>query len=148
MYVRISAANNYQRHIKLETAPVQDDVQYNTYNTIFQQFLLRLLHVHEKRLIRCKKNLKIRQIFTRHNRLFLSIIAIRSKKKKLRVRKQNSMHLIYYLCSTGRVRSTTLLRPLFYEFLRADTQTVWVPYRSCTDTLPLDYDRCVKEKNS
>ena len=29
---------------------------------------------------------------------------------------------------------------------RADTQTVWEPYRSCTDTLPLDYVRCVKEK--
>ena len=120
-----------------------------------------------------------------------------------------------HLCSTERVRSTTLLRPLFfYEFSlsrndrnrgggyrrkictvpapffvstrparenegfelramcmdtagsptqpykilykilyvsaragRADTETVWEPYRSCTDTLPLDYDRCVKEKN-
>ena len=97
-------------------------------------------------------------------------------------------------CSTGRVRSTTLLRPLFYDFSlsrndrnrgggyrykictvptpfvclpdpavsihmalssnpslsragQADIQTVWGPYRSCTDTLPLDYDRCVKEKN-
>ena len=36
--------------------------------------------------------------------------------------------------------------PSFSRAGRADTQTVWEPYRSCTDTLPLDYDRCVKEK--
>ena len=24
---------------------------------------------------------------------------------------------------------------------------MWEPYRSCADTLPLDYDRCVKEEN-
>ena len=30
---------------------------------------------------------------------------------------------------------------------RADTKTVWEPYRSCADTLPLDHDRCAKEKN-
>ena len=36
--------------------------------------------------------------------------------------------------------------PPFSRAGRADTQTVWEPYRSCTDTLPLDYDRCVKEK--
>ena len=36
--------------------------------------------------------------------------------------------------------------PSFPRAGRADTQTVWEPYRSCTDTLPLDYDRCVKEK--
>ena len=30
---------------------------------------------------------------------------------------------------------------------RADTETVWEPYRSCADTLPLDYDRCTKEKS-
>ena len=36
--------------------------------------------------------------------------------------------------------------PSFSRAGRADTQTVWEPYRSCTDTLPLDYDRCAKEK--
>ena len=30
---------------------------------------------------------------------------------------------------------------------QADTKTVWEPYRSCTDALPLDCDRCVREKN-
>ena len=38
--------------------------------------------------------------------------------------------------------------PSFSRAGRADVKTVWEPYRSCTDTLPLDYDRCVKEKNS
>ena len=36
--------------------------------------------------------------------------------------------------------------PSFSRAGRADTQTVWEPYRSCTDTLPLDYYRCAKEK--
>ena len=36
--------------------------------------------------------------------------------------------------------------PPFSRAGRADTQTVWEPYRSCTNTLPLDYDRCAKEK--
>ena len=36
--------------------------------------------------------------------------------------------------------------PSFSRADRADTKTVWELYRSCTDTLPLDYDRCVKEK--
>ena len=37
--------------------------------------------------------------------------------------------------------------PSFSRAGRAATKTVWEPYRSCTGTLPLDYDRCVKEKN-
>ena len=37
--------------------------------------------------------------------------------------------------------------PSFSRAGRADTKTVWEPYRSCTGTLPLDYDRCVKEKD-
>ena len=37
--------------------------------------------------------------------------------------------------------------PLFSRAGRADKKTVWEPCRSCADTLPLDYDRCVKEKN-
>ena len=37
--------------------------------------------------------------------------------------------------------------PSFSRAGRADTKTVWEPYRSSADTLPLDYDRCVKEKN-
>ena len=37
--------------------------------------------------------------------------------------------------------------PSFSRAGWADTKTVWEPYRSCTNTLPLDYDRCVKEKN-
>ena len=36
--------------------------------------------------------------------------------------------------------------PSFSRAGRADIQTVWEPHRSCTDTLPLDYDRCAKEK--
>ena len=36
--------------------------------------------------------------------------------------------------------------PPFSRASRANTQTVWEPYRSCTDTLPLDYDRCAKVK--
>ena len=107
-------------------------------------------------------------------------------------------------CSTGRVRSTTLLRPLFYDFSLSCNDrnrgggyrckictvptpflclpdpldlillserasgihthgpefeslifssgscrhnTVWEPYRSCTDTLTLDHNRDEKEKN-
>ena len=38
--------------------------------------------------------------------------------------------------------------PSFSRAGRADTKTVWEPYRSCTNTPPLDYDRCVKEKKS
>ena len=37
--------------------------------------------------------------------------------------------------------------PSFSRAGRADTKTVWERYRSCAYTLPLDYDRCVKEKN-
>ena len=39
------------------------------------------------------------------------------------------------------------LNPSFSRAGWADTKTVWEPYRSCTDTLPLDCDRCVREKN-
>ena len=38
------------------------------------------------------------------------------------------------------------LNPSFSRAGREDTIMVWEPYRSCSDTLPLDYDRCVKEK--
>ena len=58
---------------------------------------------------------------------------------------------ISFLCSTDRVPT------FFYGFSlssndrnragRADTKTVWEPYRSFADTLPLDYDRCAKEKS-
>ena len=37
--------------------------------------------------------------------------------------------------------------PSFSRAGRADTKTVWEPYRSCADTLLLDYDRCAKEKS-
>ena len=37
--------------------------------------------------------------------------------------------------------------PSFSRADRADTKTVLEPYRSCTDTLPLDHDRDVGEKN-
>ena len=36
--------------------------------------------------------------------------------------------------------------PPFARASRADTRTVRELYRFCTDTHPLDYDRCVKEK--
>ena len=37
--------------------------------------------------------------------------------------------------------------PSFSRAGRADTKTVWEPYRSCTDTLPLDHNRDEKKKN-
>ena len=37
--------------------------------------------------------------------------------------------------------------PSFSRAGQADTKMVWVSYRSCTDTLPLDHDQDVKEKN-
>ena len=65
--------------------------------------------------------------------------------------------MILWGCSTGRlygwvgepavsIHMALSSNPPFSRAGRADTQTVWEPYRSCTDTLPLDYDRCAKEK--
>ena len=62
-----------------------------------------------------------------------------------KMRYSNSGTYVYLMWLSRKRQPSS--NPLFSRACQAVTKTVWGPYRPRTNTLPLDYDRCVKEKN-